>query len=113
MYAASPVLHCEIPILLNRREKVHMRGQGDEEGYQGQHWLVWKEAAGPLYGPLTASEPEPAHEGQTEETFLESLYIVRGLFRCQRKLPCLIATVPRELSTGVCCCLSLLETFLE
>lgn len=78
MYAASPVLHCEIPILLNRREKVHTRGQGDEEGYQIQHWLVWKEAAVQMYGPLTASEPEPAHEGQTEETFLERPYIVRA-----------------------------------
>lgn len=100
MYAASPVLHCEIPILLNRRENVHMRGQGEEEGYQVQHWLVWNEAAVPLYGPLTASEPEPAHEAQMEERFLESVYIVRCLFRCQQKLPCLIATVSRELNTG-------------
>lgn len=29
-----PVLHCEIPILLNRKENAHMRGQGEKEGYQ-------------------------------------------------------------------------------
>lgn len=29
-----PVLHCEIPILLNRREDAHVRGQGEKEGYQ-------------------------------------------------------------------------------
>lgn len=29
-----PVPHCEIPVLLSRREKAHRRGQGEEEGYQ-------------------------------------------------------------------------------
>lgn len=62
MYAASPVLHCEIPILLKRRENVHMTEQGEEEGYQVQHWLVWNEAIMLLHGLLAASEPEPSHE---------------------------------------------------
>ena len=35
MYAVSSVLHCDIPILLNRRENAHiLEGQGEKEGYQ-------------------------------------------------------------------------------
>lgn len=61
---------------------------------------------------LLQNQNQPMSE--TEERYLESVYIVRSFFRFLWKLPCLIATVPQELSTGMsAAAFSLLETLLE
>lgn len=49
-----PVLHCEILILLNRKENAGARRGGRLPSLiQEQHWLVWDEAAVLLPGRLS------------------------------------------------------------
>lgn len=69
MYAASPVLHCEIPMLLSRRGNVLRKGQGEEEGYQVwfKNNIGWCGRRQPcryiIIVSQTASEPEQGKRG--------------------------------------------------